>query len=473
MRRFLIVTVLVCSAMAAVPVCAKTFKFAQQAGAQSDAAVRSAEVDALLAPLTQGDAPGAAVMVIRDGRVVQAKGYGLAKLDTKEPVGLKTAFDLGSTSKQFTAMAVMMLVERGRLNYDDALVKFFPEFPSYARLVTVRHLLNHTSGLVDVINPWWFRKGYEPTSKELVKMMAKEQDVRFAPGEKFEYNNAGYVLLAMIVEKASGQPFARFMKENIFKPLGMKSTIIFDETRPEIEQMALSYRREGNEFKPYEPMSDRFFYGAKGVVSTLEDMYRWAEALETEKLVKASTLREAFTPARLRNGTETGYGFGWYIVKENGLDVYEHAGGYLGYRATIRRYPSERTTVILLSNNALVEPTSLAKKISQLYLSDRVKGGVAVKVEPAILKEYVGKYEADPKVMPDLMIEITMENEELYITSPIKPKTKLVAQSATAFQIAETSSSVIFNRDEKGVVTGLTLKTRRAVFEARKARANP
>jgi D-alanyl-D-alanine carboxypeptidase len=468
MKRLLILTVLVCLAAASGGTHVLSFKLAQQTDVKVDAAERSAQVDALMNPLIQGDGPGAAVMVIQDGRVVHGKGYGLARLDTKEAVGLNTAFDISSTSKQFTAMAVMILVERGKLNYDDPLTKFFPEFPSYARTITVRHLLNHTSGLVDALNPQWYRKGYYPTAKDLVKMMVKEKNVRFAPGEKFEYNNAGYVLLALIVEKASGQSFARFMKENVFQPLGMNSTVILDESKPKIERMAVSYFFEGNEFKPYQPTSDIFFYGAKGVISTLEDMYRWEQALAAEKLVKASTLKQAFTPGRLNSGTETIYGFGWYIVKDNGLDVYEHAGGYLAYRSNIRRYPAQRLTVILLSNNALIEPTSLTKKISQIYLSDRAKGAVAMKVDAAILKEYVGKYEADPKVMANLIIEITLEDGELYITSLIKPKTKLIALSPTEFQITDTASSVIFNRDEKRAVGSLTLKTRRAVFDAKK-----
>ena len=472
MRRLLIVTVSVCLAIAANGTRATPFNSVPQETVKTDATARSAQVDALLAPLIQGSAPGAAVMVIQDGRVLHGKGYGMARLDRKEPVGLKTAFDLGSTSKQFTAMAVMMLVERGTLSYDDPLSDFFPEFPPYARGVTVRNLLNHTSGLVDVINPQWFRKGYEPTSKDLAKMIAREQSVRFAPGEKFEYNNAGYVLLALIIEKASGLRFARFMKEQIFKPLGMNSTVVFDETKPGVEHMAVSYFFEGNEFKPYAPTSDLFFYGPKGVVSTIEDMHKWEQALETEKLVKASTLKQAFTPARLKDGTETSYGFGWYITRENDLYVHEHAGGYLAYRATIRRYPAQRTTVILLSNNALIEPTSLAKKISQIYLSDRVRGAPTMKIDSTLLKEYVGKYEAAPQGMPNLVIDITLENGELYITSLIKPKTKLVAQSSTEFQIADTASSVIFNRDERGVVNGLTLKTRRAVFDARKSPDN-
>jgi hypothetical protein len=214
--------------------------------------------------------------------------------------------------------------------------------------------------------------------------------------------------------------------------------------------------------------SDIFVYGPKGIFSTLEDLFKWDQALETEKLVKAPMLRQAFTSAKLNNGMETQYGFGWYVNKENGLDVIEHAGGYLGYRAIIRRYPGQRTTVVLLSNNATIEATPLAKKIAQVYLADAMKADAGAKVELSILKEYVGKYEGDPNVMPNLMIDITLEDGELYITSPIKPKTRLLAQSNTLFVIAETASNVTFNRDEKGGVNGLTLTTRRGTINARK-----
>lgn len=472
MRRLLIVTALVCSVVGISGARFAHPELVTQTGAAAQDAARSAQLDALMGTLIRVDAPGAAVMVIQDGRIVHARGYGLARLDTKEPVTLKTAFDLASTSKQFTAMAVMMLAERGKLGYDDPLTKFFPEFPAYAGKVTIRHLLTHTSGLADVLNPEWYRQGYEPPAKEVRRMMAREQNFRFAPGEKFEYNNTGYVLLALVVEQVSGQSFARFMRENLFKPLGMTDTLILDESKRKTRRMAVSYFSEGNQFKPYEPTSDIFFYGAKGVVSTLEDMRRWEEALTSEKLVKAATLKQAFTPAKLLNGTETIYGFGWFVFKENGVEVYEHAGGYLAYRANIRRYPALATTIILLSNNALIEPTPLARKIAQIYLGDRMKAAPEAKVDTASFKDYVGRYEADPKFAPGMMIDITLEDGELYITSPIKPRTKLIAQSSTEFQIAETASSVIFNRDDKGTVASLTLKTRRAVFDAKKLSGN-
>lgn len=441
---------------------------ANQAAATSALAAKSAQVDALFAPFNQGGTPGVAVMVIQEGQIVHSKGYGLARLDSKEPVDANTAFDLASMSKQFTAMAVMILAERGKLSYEDSVSKFFPEFPAYARKITIRHLLNHTSGLVDAINPKWFKAGYEPTSRDLGKLMAQERTVNFEPGEKFEYNNAGYVLLALIVEKVSGQRFARFMQENVFKPLSMNNTLIWDESKPKVEHLAISYAPADNGFKSIDYLSDVYLYGPKGVVTTAADLYKWNEALETEKLVKATTLRQAFTPSKLNNGTESPYGFGWAMGKEGGLDVVEHGGGYLGYRTNIKRYPGQRTTVILLANNAQVEVAPLGRKIGQIYLSDKMVAPVAIKVDSSILNSYVGKYEGDPAVMPNLIIEITLEDGELYITSPIKPKTKLLAQSPTEFSISETASTVSFNRDDKGTVSGLVLKTRRAIINARR-----
>lgn len=441
---------------------------AEAAKAASTLTEKSAQVDRLLSASIKESDPGAVILIIQNGQVLKSASYGLANVESKMPVTAQTPFEIGSMSKPFTAMAVMMLAERGKLGLDDPLTKFFPTLPAYAQKIAVRHLLNHTSGLVDVINPKWFRRGYQPTSQELVEMLAREQKVNFAAGENFEYNNTGYVLLALIVEKASGVRFSKFMRENIFKPLEMNRTLIYDETKPKIAGMAVSYSAEGGAFKRDEDLSDKFFFGAKGVISTAEDLAKWDHALETEKLVKAATLRRIFAPTRLNNGTMSAYGFGWYVSREGGLDVLEHGGGYLGYRSYLKRYPAEHTTLILLSNNGSLEYVPLTRKIGQIYLAERMTAPASVKVERAVLQSYVGKYEGDPTVMQDLIIEITLEDGELYITSPIKPKTKLLPQSPTDFAIAETASSLTFERDAQGNVSGMKLKTRRGIIDARK-----
>lgn len=251
-----------------------------QQSAAISAAAKSAQVDSLFAPLNQGITPGAAVLIIQNGKMVYAKGFGYARLDTKEAITPETAFDSASVSKQFTAMAIMILTERGKLSLDDSLTKFFPAFPSYAQKIKIRNLLTHTSGLVDAINPSWFKPGYEPTSSDVLEMMTEQSNVNFAPGEKFEYNNAAYVLLALLVEKVAGESFPKFMLKNVFKPLGMEHTRIWDETKPKIEHLALSYAPDGNSYKQIDYMSDVSLYGPKGVITTVLDLAKWMKHSE-------------------------------------------------------------------------------------------------------------------------------------------------------------------------------------------------
>jgi CubicO group peptidase (beta-lactamase class C family) len=472
MKRLIVIAAIISASFASSTICepacvAQTVPV-KDSGATSLTG-KSSQVDRLLAPFNQGQTPGVAALVIQDGQIVHHKGYGLARLYTKEPIGPDTAFDLASMSKPFTAMAVMILAERGKLSYDDPLSKFFPDFPAYAQKVTIRNLLTHTSGLVDVISAKWFRQGYEPTSRELAKLINQEPNLKSAPGEKFAYNNAGYLLLALIVEKASGQSFPVFMRDSVFKPLGMNHSLIWDETKPKVEHLALSYSPEDNSFKSIDYVSDKFLYGPKGVITTTTDLSKWNEALDSEKLVKVATLRLAYTPMKLNDGSESPYGFGWSISKDNGLAIIEHPGGYLGYRTDIRRYPNQHTTIIVLSNNAQVVSQALAKSIEHVYLSDKMVAPAAkVTVDPTVLSSYVGKYEGDPTAMPNLIIEISLENGELYITSPLRPKTKLLAQTPTEFIVSESSATATFNKGENGSVMGLTLKTRMGVINARR-----
>jgi CubicO group peptidase (beta-lactamase class C family) len=468
MKRFLAVAALAFSLITAAAANLSAQPSSNQAPATAQS-TKSTEVDALLAPFNQGNTPGASVLVIQNGQIVHHKGYGLARLDTKEPIGPTTACDLASTAKPFTAMAVMILAERGKLSYDDPLSKYFPKFPAYAQKVTIKNLLTHTSGLVDVVNASWFKPGYQPTSKEVAAFVTKQPNPKSAPGEKFEYNNAGYLLLALIVEKASGQSFSKFMRENIFKPLGMNRTVVWDEKKPKVEHFAISYAPAGGAFGPIDPVSDTFIFGAKGVITTSEDLVKWIEAWDTPKLIKPETLRLALTPMKLNDGSETSYGFGWGLGKENGLATIEHPGGYLGYRANIKRYPSERTSIVVLSNNAQADVQMLASRIGRIYVGDKmVMPQAKLKVHAAVLNSYVGKYQTDPAAMMGVVLEITLENDELYVTSPIRPKAKLIAQSAEEFTIGESTAAIRFKKDEKGAVTGLILKARMGTIEARR-----
>ncbi|HYP25410.1 MAG TPA: serine hydrolase [Blastocatellia bacterium] len=457
MKRSIIILVL--ALLAAPPVTAQmkdSGAASRSVASANGLAEKSAQVDEIMSAMVRADAPGAAVMVIQDGKVVHRKGYGLANVETKTPISTDTVFDLASVSKQFTAMAIMILAERGKLSYEDPLTKFFPEFPAYASKITVRHLLNHTSGLPDYMATYQKlgRKDFEPTSKEAVKMLAELQEPRFAPGEKWEYSNSGYVVLAQIVEKASGVPFPAFMKKNVFDPLGMNHTLVMDESRQKIEKRAISYAPEGEGFRNIDYTPLVLVYGDGNVNTSVEDLFKWDQALYSEKLVKQATMKQAFTPAKLNNGSATKYGFGWLVTDAGGLPVVSHGGAWVGFRTHITRYPSERFTVIVLSNFARFNPEGAAKKIARVYLGDKLPMKASVKVDPKKLAPYVGKYE----LRPGFVLEVTLENDSLWVKPTGQPKMGLAAESETRFYIKDAEDiGITFNRDEGGNVPSLTL----------------
>ena len=337
-------------------------------------ATPSERIDALLERSVRAGGPGAAVMVVSDGRIVHQKGYGLANVELGSPITAQTTFDLASVSKQFTAMAIMMLVERGKLSYDDTLSKFFPELPAYASRMTVRHLLTHTSGLPDYMDV--FEKGpegigAEPSSRDVITMLARTPEPEFAPGDRFAYSNSGYVVLAQLVERVSGMPFPAFMKANVFDPLGMSSTIVSDRIEARSPNRAVSYDASwmlGWRYRNFDYTPLNRVYGDGNVNTSLADMYQWVRALDAETLVKRSTLAQAFEPVKLNDGATSNYGFGWRFLEWHGRPVQQHGGSWAGFRSSIVRVPSERLTVVVLSNVTTFKVADVAKTITGYYL---------------------------------------------------------------------------------------------------------
>jgi CubicO group peptidase (beta-lactamase class C family) len=241
---------------------------------------KAAQIDALMAEQNFDKKPGVAILVIENGKTVYQKGFGAADLKTGRLIAPDTAFDLASVTKQFTALAILQLAEKGKLSLDDSLRKFYPEFPAYADRITVRHLLNHTSGLPDYIE--LFLKsgklkengepgGYEPTNGDVIKLLAEQKEPRFAAGERWEYSNSGYAVLAKIVEKAAGESFPQYIGENIFKPLKMTQTVVYNEKKPKISNRATSYRKKGDIYEDVDYTPLNLIYGDGSINSTLED----------------------------------------------------------------------------------------------------------------------------------------------------------------------------------------------------------
>jgi CubicO group peptidase (beta-lactamase class C family) len=336
----------------------------------------SAQVDTVVEAQRKAQKiPGVSLAVCRDGKIVKARGYGVANVEWDIPVTPETIFQTGSVGKQFTATAVMMLVEEGKLGLDDKIAKFIPEAPVTWNDVTVRSLLTHTSGIADyggeedtmgkgVIN---FRKDY--TEEELVQAFAK-MPKDFRAGEKWSYSNSGYVLLGVIIHRATGEFYGDFLQERIFRPLGMTSTRIISEADI-VRQRSSGYRLVKGELKNQEWVAPTLNTTADGALYTnVLDVAKWDSALYTTKLIKRSSLDAMWTPAKLTSGKTYPYGFGWDLASKQGHRAVSHDGAWQGFTMSMSRYLDDRLTVIVMTNldSDNSKPEEIADEVAGIYL---------------------------------------------------------------------------------------------------------
>ena len=327
-------------------------------------------------------APGAAWVVVRDGEIVERGNRGLADLERGVPISSETAFRLASVSKQFTAMAILLLAEEGRLAYDDPIARWLPELARFGRERTLRQLLTHTAGLPDYYDVMAQVAGVErPRTADALAVYARWGEPLFPAGERFDYSNPGYELLALVVERASGQSYAEFVESRIFAPLGMTGSRVFDERAPPIPNRAYGYRRQGEGFALDDDDPLNYVIGSGGIYASIDDLVRWDQALYEDDLVRQETLAEAFRPARLRNGEASPYGFGWAIDEQQGHRRVSHSGSWVGFRSYIARYPDDRFSVIVLSNLAETESGELADALARRHLVGDVVVSDAVVVD--------------------------------------------------------------------------------------------
>lgn len=333
---------------------------------------KTARIDALFTSFNRSDGPGASVMVIHDGAVVFKKGYGLASIDEPRPITTATNFRLASVTKQFTAMCVMMLAERGKLSYDDTLNKFFPDFPTYGRSITVRRLLHHTSGLLDYESLIPDSQTVQVLDRDVLDLLMRADSTYFVPGSKHQYSNTGYAFLALITEKVSGLPFAAFLKTNIFDPLGMRTTVAFENGISTVADRAFGYTPDGEVFQFTDQSVTSAVLGDGGIYSNVEDLYKWDQSLYNGKLVSRKTLDQAFSAGMLNDSSAIDYGFGWHLETYRGVRHPYHTGSTRGFRNAIVRFPDQKFTVIVLTNRNEDGPLEIAKKITDLLLFDNV-----------------------------------------------------------------------------------------------------
>lgn len=307
--------------------------------------------------------PGVALAVVKDGKIVLARGYGLANVEHQVPVKPETIFQSGSTGKQFTATAVMMLMEEGKLSLEDKITKYFPDAPESWRDITIRHMLTHTSGMTDYPADFDLRRDY--TEDELFQRI-KPIPLTFKPGEKWNYSNLAYVMLGILIHKVSGKFYGDFLQERVFKPLGMSTTRIISETDI-VPNRAAGYRVVNGQLKNQNWVSPSLNTTADGALYlTVYDMAKWDAALNTEKLLKKSSLEQMWTPVKLNDGKTYPYGFGWALGEVRGHRVIEHGGAWQGFKAQISRYVNDDLTIILFANQIRANQTKLAHDIAAI-----------------------------------------------------------------------------------------------------------
>ncbi len=333
-------------------------------------------VERLLSDYAGEDRPGACLLVRHRGDALFEDCYGMANLEDGVEAEPETSFRLASVTKQLTATAVIQLVQAGKLGYEHNLTQIFPDFPDYGKKVTIRHLLTHTSGLIDYESLLPEDQTEQVKDSDVLSLMMEQDSTYFAPGSEFRYSNSGYALLAMAIEHVSGQRFADLLADSIFAPLGMTHTVAHEEGVSTVFKRAYGYDRteSGWEFADQSPTSA--VLGDGGVYSSLEDLSRWMQVVERRvPLLEPTSLALAFEPTMLSTGDATEYGFGWYIDEFEGYERYRHSGSTRGFRNGVQRLPEPDLTVVFLSNRneideALVDSLVAASLAAALASDD-------------------------------------------------------------------------------------------------------
>jgi CubicO group peptidase (beta-lactamase class C family) len=437
------------------------------AGQDAASAVEQSEgstIDQLLSGTFKPGEPGAAVIVIRNGQTLLRKGYGMADLELQVKIEPDMVFRLGSVTKQFTAVAILMLEEQGKLSVEDPITKFIPDYPTQGHTITVEHLLTHTSGIRSYTEmPEWlpqWRKDF--TLNELIDFF-KNQPMDFAPDEKWLYDNSGYILLGAIIERASGQSYEDFIRTKIFEPLGMKHSH-YDHSEVIIPRRAKGYQRSSSGFEnaPYLSMTQP--YAAGSLASSVDDLALWDSALWSNKLLKPESLAKAHKPHVLKDGSGTGYGYGWGIGAYEGHRTIEHGGGIPGFATYTLSLPDDGVFAAILTNGSAgpdVSPERLAVQMAGSAIGRPVVEPKAISMKPEQLDRHTGVYAISAKEQRI----ITREGGQLYSQRSGGTRYAIQPLSETEFFFPGSFDRLIFVPDGSGRITRVELRPRAGAVE--------
>jgi len=424
------------------------------------------KIDQIFTLWDKDDTPGAAISIIQDGDIIYKKGYGMANLEYDIPISPSTIFHIASVSKQFTAFAILLLANEGKLSLDDDIRNYLPEVPDFGKTITIRHLVHHISGLRDQWNLIAMAGGRLDdviTKEHIMKLVERQKELNFEPGEEFLYCNTGFTLLAEIVARISGQTFTDFTEDHIFNPLNMQNTLFYDDHEKIVKNRAYSYFSDKNGYK--KSVLSYANVGATSLFTTVEDLSKWAINFENPIVGDEEIIIQMNERGVLTNGDTIDYAFGQGVGKYKGLNRISHGGGDAGYRTYLARFPEQKFSVIVFSNDGGFGAGSMTNKIADIYLkthfdskseeliSDNVSEPESNSVEIDTLNAYVGKYE----LRPGFIIEIALENEQLTAQGTGQNILDLVPISSVEFSVKAIDAKVTFHRDENNDIHLLKL----------------
>lgn len=409
--------------------------------------------DKILSEQFKTDEPGATVLVSRNGQIIYKKAFGIANLELNTPMQLDNVFWVASIGKQFTAVAILQLMEQGKLNLQDEIIKFIPDYPTQGNKITIEHLLTHTSGI-----PTY--SGMEDPEKKL-SMGCTQNDVidffknlplRFIPGAKWEYSNSGYFLLGYIIEKITGKPYSEYLEENFFAPLGMTNSLYANGKRI-IKNRVGAYSYGDNGFVNSRPLDPTIIFSAGAIQSTVEDFYKWQQAVHSYKLVKKETLDKALTRYKLTDGTETDYGYGWKLGFVYDSPSIWHGGGIEGFGNIEIYLPKEDVFVVIFTNCDCNYPKNITFWLAAIA-SGKPYEYIEIPLSNLILKGYQGVYENEK----GLQRIITVSENKLFSQLGRGPKSNLKAYQKDMFFSDDARLTMEFSKNKKGEIAKLTSK---------------
>jgi CubicO group peptidase (beta-lactamase class C family) len=423
----------------------------------------SKAIDSLFSEWNKPNTPGCALGIIKNGELIYAKGYGLANMEYNIPNSASSVFRIASTSKQFTAACIMLLAEQGKLRLDNTLNNYFPDFPEYANKITIRHLLNHTSGIRDYLTLVYL-KGFKDddfyVDDNIMEWLINQTDLNFTPGEEFLYSNSGYWLLGQIVNKVTGITMADFAQKELFEPLGMSNTHFHNDHTQIVKNRASGYVPGDNDHYKIS-MTTLDMIGDGGIFTTINDIKKWDDAYYNSKVLSRTFWNMMTKQGVLNNGEVIEYASGLMISTYKGLNTIRHGGSFVGFRAELLRFPEQHLSIAIFANRGDANPLRKANQVADILLKDTTIEDIDKKLHVEIAKEefqrdqLIGNYEIEPGII----IRFSIKNDSLNALQTWNKDTyNIVKTTGNTYQIpGEKNLNFVFSKRKDGHTETLTL----------------